>query len=249
MKLSIIIPALNEQHYIGKLLECLTDQDFRNFEVIVSDSNSDDNTIAVAERFLKKLNLKIVQSAKRGVSLARNRGALEARSKWLLFLDADTQIPGNFLTNILAETEKKNHTIASVKFRANSPKLIDKFGSKISFLAMKALEKSNHPNVSGFCILIRRELHQKIGGFNTKLNLGEDVDYAARAIRTGAKFGFLHSTYLLISVRRYESEGRIKTFLKTLYFESYRRLNRFEINDGVIAYEFGKHEKDVNRKS
>lgn len=95
---SIIIPCLNEEHYIGKLLDSLVVQTFRNFEVIVVDGKSEDKTKDVVLRFSKTLpHLSFVESSKRQVSFQRNLGAKHARYERLLFLDADIQVKPDFL--------------------------------------------------------------------------------------------------------------------------------------------------------
>ena len=88
MSLSIIIPTLNEENYVGKLLDCLCRQTYKDFEVIVVDGNSRDKTISVVEKFRKKLNLRLIKS-ERGVSLQRNVGAKHSKYDRLVFFDAD----------------------------------------------------------------------------------------------------------------------------------------------------------------
>ncbi len=66
--LDIVIPTLNEEHYIGILLDCLDSQTNKNFNVYLSDGNSTDKTIEVAESFKGRLNINIVKCIKSGVA-------------------------------------------------------------------------------------------------------------------------------------------------------------------------------------
>lgn len=93
---SIIIPTLNEEHFIGLILKALTQQTYKNFEVIIVDNGSTDKTIAVVKTLSNKLSfpLKIVHCKKRGISYARNYGYDHASGKYLVFFDADG-IPDN----------------------------------------------------------------------------------------------------------------------------------------------------------
>ena len=91
--ISIIIPTLNEEKFLPKLLNSIKEQNYKNYEIIVSDANSKDKTIEIAKRF----NVKIVQGGKPAVG--RNNGAKFSVGDYLLFLDADVILPKNFLEN------------------------------------------------------------------------------------------------------------------------------------------------------
>jgi glycosyltransferase involved in cell wall biosynthesis len=102
-ELSIIVPALNEEKYLPKLLNSILQQDFKGkTEVIIVDGNSEDRTIEVTERFKKKIpNFSILSLSKRGIGYQRNMGAKKAKYKYLLFIDADIILPKHFLNRFL----------------------------------------------------------------------------------------------------------------------------------------------------
>ena len=91
MKLSIVIITKQEQDYLPKLLDSLKQQTFNDFEIIVSDAQSKDNTRKIA----KEHNCKIVEGGL--PSKGRNNGVKKAKGKYLLFLDADVVLPKDFL--------------------------------------------------------------------------------------------------------------------------------------------------------
>ena len=91
--ISIIIPTLNEEKYIERCLKSLKNQSFRNFEIIVSDSYSTDDTVKIA----KKYGAKVVLTKKTGPAAGRNEGARKAKGSILVFLDADTFVTKKFL--------------------------------------------------------------------------------------------------------------------------------------------------------
>src|SRR3989344_5888247 len=95
--ISIIIPTLNEDKYVPSLLKDLQNQTEPNFEVIVIDGNSDDNTLSSCEIFKSDLKLSLVKVNKRNVSYQRNYGAKHARGDYILFLDADVRISHGFI--------------------------------------------------------------------------------------------------------------------------------------------------------
>ena len=89
---SIIIPTLNEEIHLPVLLESLSAQTFRGFEVIVSDSNSEDATRENALSFSNKVpKLLVITKSERNVGVARNNGAKIAAGDYLIFLDADVK--------------------------------------------------------------------------------------------------------------------------------------------------------------
>src|SRR3989339_1775373 len=104
---SIIIPTLNEEVCLPKLLNDLHKQSFKSFEVIVVDGLSQDQTQAIAKTYLKQLDLQLFSNKSPGVSPQRNLGAKKSKGQYLIFFDADVQIPHNFL-DLLYKQIKKN---------------------------------------------------------------------------------------------------------------------------------------------
>src|SRR5579859_2131774 len=106
VSISIIIPALNEEKMIGRCLESLTKLAFARdqFEVLVVDNGSRDRTLAIAESFKDRLNLKVLQQAGVRISALRNLGARAASGGILAFLDADCLAPAGWLDRVFTLT-------------------------------------------------------------------------------------------------------------------------------------------------
>lgn len=85
---SVIIPLYNKQDTITKTLQSITDQDYNDYEVIVVDDGSTDESIKKVEDFHSS-KIKIYKQPNRGVSAARNYGIEKAKGEWIVFLDAD----------------------------------------------------------------------------------------------------------------------------------------------------------------
>src|SRR3989344_4462300 len=104
--ISIIIPTFNEEKYLPKLLNCIKNQTYKDYEIIIADANSKDKTKAIA----KKYGCKTVRGGLPAVG--RNNGAKAAKGDILLFLDADSLIEKDFLKNCLGDIQKRNLDVA-----------------------------------------------------------------------------------------------------------------------------------------
>src|SRR5689334_11198275 len=90
---SIIVPTLNEEQYLPRLLTSIRRQRYKQYEVILVDGKSTDKTIAIAQSFRTLLpKLTIVRSEKQQVGYQRNLGAKRAAGAYFVFLDADVSI-------------------------------------------------------------------------------------------------------------------------------------------------------------
>ena len=95
-KFSVIIPAYNAEKFIHLAVESVQNQSIDDWELIIVENGSEDNTTAVCEKFLNDGRVSLLHS-KKGVSAARNTGIEAARGTWLVFLDADDQLLENAL--------------------------------------------------------------------------------------------------------------------------------------------------------
>lgn len=227
--LSIIVPTLNEEKYLPKLLKSIKKQNYKNYEIIVADANSIDNTRKIA----KKYKCKVIEGGTPPVG--RNKGAKKARGNYLLFLDADVILPKYFLKNMLKEFEERNLDIASCYIYPISNKKIDFILHEICNLYLK-LTQYFYPHAPGFCILIKKEIHKKIKGFDEEIKLAEDHDYVKRASRIGI-FRLINSEKILVSVRRLDRDGRINIFIKYLVAE-FNRIMIGEIKSNIFGYKY-----------
>lgn len=238
--ISVVIPAYNEATYIDRLLEALSKQTYKKFEVIVSDAESKDGTKAVVESFKDRLHLRFVTSPPRGPGAGRNVGAKLARGEWLLFLDADDDIDDpNFIKTLLNETLAHDWDVSSTNAKIRNVRIDHVFGMWLNHKYLKLLAHTKHPVAPGWCIFTRRDVFEANNGFNEKIQFGEDYDYVSRAGR-GA-FGFVEQTYYYVDSRRNKSEDLKLTF-KAIANEIYRHTHHYNLERNPVKYEFGKHQ-------
>ena len=242
LQLSIVIPAYNEATYIDRLLEALSRQNFKDFEVIVSDAQSKDKTPRVVESFKSKVDVRLVLSPPKGPGAGRNEGAKLASGQWLLFLDADIDINDpDFIKTLIQGAEQRGWQTATARFKPLDGKLIEKIGfGFINYHYIKLMSLVGRPGAPGYCILTRRDLFESLRGFNENIKFGEDYEYVDRASKQG--FGFVDSTCYFVDQRRARQEGGLRLFWKGTLNEIYRQLFGYKkLEKNSIKYEFGKH--------
>ncbi len=239
---SVVIPAYNEATYIDRLLEALSKQNFKDFEVIVSDAQSKDGTDKVVEGFENKLDIKFIEAPPKGPAFGRNEGAKLAKGDWLLFLDADDDIDDpDFIAILLNKTSLKDWDVSSAKLRIReSAGLYDRIGARIFYNYQKLLAHTKHPVAQGYCIFTKRAVFEANNGFNEKIHYGEDNDYVSRA--GSGTFGFVDETYYYVDQRRNQQEGFV-FILKNFWHEIYRLTHLDNLENQPFKYEFGKHKK------
>ncbi|MGB9722715.1 MAG: glycosyltransferase [Chloroflexia bacterium] len=230
VRLSIVIPTLNEAGYLPQLLDALAAQTRPADEVIVADADSTDGTAELA----RERGARVVRGGR--PAAGRNAGARAASGDLLLFLDADVLPPPDFLERAVGEFLRKRYDVATawmVTWDGNPLEQAVYGATSLYFYLMQPFL----PYAPGFCILVRRELHERIGGFDETLRLSEDMDYVRRAARHG-RFGVLTGTRIPASVRRIRREGLLRLGMKYLWCEG-NLLRGRPVREIPFEYEFG----------
>ncbi|MGC8812009.1 MAG: glycosyltransferase [Candidatus Aenigmatarchaeota archaeon] len=203
---SVIIPTLNEEKLVENCLKSVKNQDYEGkYEIIVADGKSKDRTVEIAKKYADK----IVVAEKRGIAVGRNAGAKVAKGEILLFVDADTILCFNVLSEISKAFKARNVVGVSCPVIPLSSKVSDFLIYWIYDQLAKASIKTRNPHIAGMCCAYRKDAFEKVGGFNEKLKVYEDVDLSKRISKFG-KIVFIESTMALTSPRRIEAWGRTK---------------------------------------
>ncbi|MTI16475.1 glycosyltransferase [Rhodobacteraceae bacterium RKSG542] len=239
-RLSIVIITLNEEVRLPRLLSDLECQTWKDFEIIHVDSNSTDSTIDVSADWQRKFaNYSIIEMDKRGVSLGRNTGASYAQGQHILFLDADVRLHPNFLWNAICELYNKELDVAAVCMSGEGLPLKHRLGYSAFNLGIQ-LTSGFYPTAVGACIFSTPEAHNLIGGFDERLQLCEDCNYALKAKREKSlRFGLLRTKFSF-DPRRLNQDGTLKTGL-TYLRANVHRFFKGELYQGEIRYEFGHY--------
>ncbi|NTW14536.1 MAG: glycosyltransferase [Candidatus Moranbacteria bacterium] len=230
MLLSIIIPTFNEEKTLPRLLESLSRQTFRDFEIIVADNHSTDATRTIAG----KAGVRVVDGG--SPAQGRNNGAKAAAGEWLLFLDADTCLPSDFLEKATGELTGSDLSVASCLLDPLSDRKIDKImHGAVNFYFRET--EDFFPHATGSCIFAKREAHRSVGGYDERVRFAEDQDYVMRLSRS-EEFGFLRSVRIPVSVRRLDKDGRLRVSVKYIAAEAHL-IFIGPIYTDIFRYRFG----------
>lgn len=204
-RFSVIIPAYNEEKYIGRCLESLKRQNYKGFfEIIVSNNASTDDTRKVSESY----GVKVVDESHKGISYALRKGVSEAVGDILVFTDADTELPPDWIEKINKKFEEDMnlYAIGGPYLFYDADVAINFFVKQFVFRIYKTLAPTILPCVN---MAVRKEVYDLVGGFNTEINWGQDIDLSKR-IRKHGKIEFDPQNYVITSFRRYSGGHETK---------------------------------------
>ncbi|POZ52101.1 glycosyltransferase family 2 protein [Methylovulum psychrotolerans] len=179
------MPVYNAENYLQRSISSVLSQSFRDFELIVINDGSTDNSLAIITGF-DNTKIRLISQDNRGVSAARNLGIAMSRGQWVAFLDADDEWANGFLGSIfsaigqypasgvvysMTATMMGSKIIHSRISKNKEPLAIDYF----SFVL------ANGDEMNSSCAVIRRDVFDVAGVFPEGIKLGEDTDMWMRA--------------------------------------------------------------------
>ena len=214
-RLSIVIPAYNEEKYLGACLDSLREQTFTDFEVIVVDNNSTDKTSEIAASKSTTLNLRVVHESQKGIAHARARGFAEAKNEIIVSTDSDCTFPPDWLAKIAAHFDETNpkalSTVAVYGIGVlNYNSQFQRGLSELSFtLFLELNDLIGKKNVCGFNFSVRKLGYESSEKFDTSLSMAEDVILGLDLMKQGT-VQLDTSIKVFASPRRFES-GSFKT--------------------------------------
>ncbi|MBD3329101.1 glycosyltransferase [Candidatus Dojkabacteria bacterium] len=216
LPISIIIPTLNEEDFLPRLLKSINNQRYGPLEVIVADAQSKDKTRENAQ----SLGAKIVEGGI--LTVGRNNGAKAASGDVLFFLDADTVLPDDmFLKRAYDLWTESKADVGSTLFSLDQESRTSVSASIVfSFYFLLKIISANlrRPFLeSGFFQIASKDAFESVGGFrDMPPGVPEDLDLMLRAIRAGLKYRVIPCK-IHTSGRRYKNVGQsIRSIIGTL---------------------------------
>lgn len=209
-KISLIIPAHNEEKYIGSCLEYATkNSNGKFFEIIVVDNASTDKTSEIAKSFP---GVKVIYEENKGLTFARQRGFLESQGEILTYIDADTRMPQGYYERIEGEFNK-NPKLASFS-GPHDYYDVSKFYKILNKIYWELIAFPSYVIIGymiiGVSFAVRGDILEKINGFDTSIAFyGEDTNIARRIHKYG-KVKFSTNFTMPTSGRRLREYGIFK---------------------------------------
>lgn len=244
---SVIIPTLNEEKYLPTILKSLAKQTFRDFELILVDASSDDNTLGIFDEFKKYFpQCQVLISKRRNVGYQRNLGAKQAKGKYLVFFDADVDIPFTFLEEIHLAAIKQDFPFATTWIQSDSENQVDLLLVLLANLGTELIKGINKPFAGGYNTIVKPEIFAKLHGFAENLHIGEDHDLSLRAYKKKIELTILKEPKLTMSLRRLRKEGKLKALSKYAQSQLHTIL-KGPMTEALFDYPMGGHVHSIRK--
>lgn len=112
VNISVIVPVFNGRNYLKRCVNSILASQFHNFELILVNDGSTDNSLSICREYGKKdRRVKVIDQKHQGVSAARNQGIRESCGEWIVFVDADDFISEDFLSLIVEEDQEEQDMV------------------------------------------------------------------------------------------------------------------------------------------
>lgn len=191
------MPCYNQAQYLDECLQSVLDQTYQDWECIIVNDGSPDNTAEVAKRWLEKdARFKYFFKENGGLSSARNFGIDKAEGRWILPLDCDDYISNDYLD------------LALKHFNVEKTKVIycnaEKFGADSGKLELKnfSLLQLSRENVIFCTAFFRKRDWKKVGGYDENLKLGyEDWEFWINILKDGGDVIKINSTCFFYRIK------------------------------------------------
>ncbi len=214
-KVSILIPAYNEGKYIEACLESVCKINYPNYEIIVCDNNSTDNTALIVQKYKKVI---LINEKKKGTNAARQKAFSVSTGDIIVTLDADSVPESNWLHLALKHFENPNIVAVSgiCKFDGNYWYTSILFWIQKSFI-FKSIHFFIHKVIGKYALIFgsnawyRRESLLQIGGFNCDITFWGDDAYTGEMITKVGKVIYDPKIIVTTSSRRYAQTGPLST--------------------------------------
>ena len=192
--ISVVIPLYNKEKQIACTLQSVFEQTFQNFEIVIVDDGSTDNSVEEVEKF-DDSRIRLIHQTNAGVSAARNRGIEEASGELIAFLDADDVWMPEYLATQYGLYQKYPECsvyACNYEFRDSEGKVTPTIIRKLPFEGEDGILSNyfevascSHPPICSISIMVKKTAIQAIGGFPLGIKSGEDLLTWARLAVSG----------------------------------------------------------------
>ena len=235
MNYSIIVPVYNRPDEVDELLESLTHQVFRNFDVVIVEDGSDKRCDEVCNRYKDLLPLRYYYKKNSGPGNSRNFGVDYANGDYVIILDSDVVVPPHYLSAIDEELSREQcdffggadaaHASFTPVQKAISYSMTSFFTTGGIRGGKKKLDKF-YPR--SYNMGVRRTAYQALGGFS-RMRFGEDIDFSYRLIENGYKSRLFPEAWVW-----HKRRTDLRKFFRQVYNSGIARINLEKRHPGTI---------------
>ncbi|MBE6223738.1 MAG: glycosyltransferase [Bacteroidales bacterium] len=234
-KFSVIIPVYDRPHEVKELLDSLSRQHNREFEVIIVEDGSSVKCDVVCKDYSGLIEITYCYKENGGPAQARNWGAAKAKGEWLLFFDSDCIIPDHYFEAVVGELEKCECQLFGGADRSHPSfttlqKAIDySMTSIITTGGIRGNRKSAdkfYPRT--FNMGIKKSVFDEIGGFSN-MRFGEDVDFSYKVKEGGYDSRFFPEAWVY-----HKRRNTLKTFFKQVFNSGIARIHLTKRHPGTL---------------
>ena len=235
MNYSIIVPVYNRPDEVDELLESLTHQVFRNFEVVIVEDGSDKRCDEVCNRYKDLLPLRYYYKKNSGPGNSRNFGVDYANGDYVIILDSDVVVPPHYLSAIDEELSREQcdffggadaaHASFTPVQKAISYSMTSFFTTGGIRGGKKKLDKF-YPR--SYNMGVRRAAYQALGGFS-RMRFGEDIDFSYRLIENGYKSRLFPEAWVW-----HKRRTDLRKFFRQVYNSGIARINLEKRHPGTM---------------
>jgi len=243
-KVSIIVTCYNKDSYIAETIKSVLLQTYTNFELIIINDGSTDNSLEIIESFTDK-RIILCNQINGGENSARNRGISMVSGEYIAFLDGDDIWESTKIEEQINYIEKNNFDMCFCNYNIiDKEGILNFFFFKLDFLnySYSSLKNKiltgNYILGSASSVVVKKDIVNKVGFFDTNLKWGGDWEYWIRIVFTTKEIGFLDKE--LVSIR-FGIEQVQSTLTKTI------RLNdtKLILNKCLKSYNLNNYEKSL----
>ncbi|MDO5524812.1 MAG: glycosyltransferase [Prevotella sp.] len=235
MNYSIIVPVYNRPDEVDELLESLTRQTFKQFEVIIVEDGSKNDCRSVVEKYSGALDIHYYYKDNSGPGQSRNYGAERSKGDYLIVLDSDVVLPEGYLQAVEDEL-KANPCDAFGGPDSAHPSFTDVQKaisySMTSFFTTGGIrggkKKLDKFYPRSFNMGIRRDVYQQLGGFS-KMRFGEDIDFSIRIFKAGCSCRLFPEAWVW-----HKRRTDMRKFFRQVYNSGIARINLHKRHPGSM---------------
>jgi len=258
--ISIIIPTYNRAKFLPRAINSVLRQTYRDWELIIVDDGSTDNTKEVVQPYLEDKRIQYYYKKNSGAAASRNFGVNKAKFKWITFLDSDDEAKHNWLSSYIKIINNGNDIVlcsSGAEIIDETGKIIDvKKPSTFKFI----IDENKYKITNGGTFILKKEIFNNIGGYDGQLKANQHTELAIRLIsyikENNLKVNYTEKNLIKIHIHKgerirnnwksvYQGTKQIIDKHRKLMLDNPKELSNYYASLAYAAYRIKKRKKEI----